>query len=367
MPSTQKSRGLFIQALAFFLLLSIIHTWPLATNPVRLSRNDTADTQLNEWIVSWVAYSLFHNPLHLFDANIFHPEPRTLAFSEPLLFPAVIGAPFRWLGASPVLTYNLLLLLGFSFTGLAMYRLIWVFTGDHLAGLMAGSLIAFNAHTLTRLPHLQAHYALWLPLAILSLDRLLTKRQTKDALWLAFFFILLAATSGYLGVFAVVALGVGFIIRVDDWWGHQAVPVLSRVFLAGVMTCVIAIPLLLPYWHVHKYQGLSRSLEAMASFSASPASYLSTGGRLHYSLWSNTFFKIHSETLFPGIVAITLSIIALIGISQTLSNRRMRMFLGIGAIGALLSFGPAIPLYIWFYHIFPPLKGIRAPSRFGFL
>src|SRR5262249_48930284 len=45
---------LCLLALGLFLVLSIVHTWPLATAPARLSRNDNADTMLNEWILAWV-------------------------------------------------------------------------------------------------------------------------------------------------------------------------------------------------------------------------------------------------------------------------------------------------------------------------
>ena len=37
-------------ACALFVLLAIVHTWPLATRPGVLSRNDNGDAQLNEWI-----------------------------------------------------------------------------------------------------------------------------------------------------------------------------------------------------------------------------------------------------------------------------------------------------------------------------
>jgi hypothetical protein len=38
--------------LAVFVLLPIVHMWPLITDPGRLSRNDNADTQLKEWTLA---------------------------------------------------------------------------------------------------------------------------------------------------------------------------------------------------------------------------------------------------------------------------------------------------------------------------
>src|SRR5262245_30896808 len=105
------------------LLLAIIHTWPLATAPGTLSRNDNADAQLNAWAMAWIAHQLPRAPAHLFDGNIFYPERRTLAFSEPLIVPALMGAPLRWAGGSPVLVHNIILILGFALTAFAGYVL----------------------------------------------------------------------------------------------------------------------------------------------------------------------------------------------------------------------------------------------------
>src|SRR5918999_5702913 len=127
-------------AAAICLLLAIVHTWPLATAPGTLSRNDNGDAQLNEWIMAWVAHQLPRAPARLFDANIFHPARDALAFSEPLIVPALIGAPLRWLGASPVLVFNVVLILGFALTALAMYALVVEWTRDPAAGLLAGSM-----------------------------------------------------------------------------------------------------------------------------------------------------------------------------------------------------------------------------------
>src|SRR5579862_153461 len=104
-PVNFPGRGALWTSLLLFLLLAIGHTWPLVTSPAKLSRNDNADTILNEWAIAWIVHEAPRDPRHLFDANIFYPERRTLAYSEPLLVPAAMGAPLFWAGASPVLVY----------------------------------------------------------------------------------------------------------------------------------------------------------------------------------------------------------------------------------------------------------------------
>src|SRR5439155_8879172 len=70
MSPSQRS----LSILALFAALTVVHTWPLASNPAQLSRNDNADTLLNEWTIAWDAHQAVHDPRHLFDANIFYPE-----------------------------------------------------------------------------------------------------------------------------------------------------------------------------------------------------------------------------------------------------------------------------------------------------
>lgn len=140
---------------AVLLALAVLHTWPLATDPGRLSRHND-DEWLNAWAVSWIAHQIVRDPLHLFDANMFYPADDSYAHTEPLIVPALIGAPLRWLGASAMLTYNLLVLVGLTLTALAMYWLVVAWTGDPWAGALAGAVLAFSTALLTRIPQLQA-------------------------------------------------------------------------------------------------------------------------------------------------------------------------------------------------------------------
>ena len=156
--------------LALFVALAVIQTWPLASDPGRLSRNDNADTVLNEWALAWVAHQAVTDPVHLFDANIFHPERYTLAYSESMIVQSAMAAPLLWAGASPVLAYNLVLMAGFALNGWAMAYVLRRWTADNVAAIVAGILFAYNSNILTRLPHMQALHVEFLPLALLALD-----------------------------------------------------------------------------------------------------------------------------------------------------------------------------------------------------
>jgi hypothetical protein len=351
-----------VATLALFVVMAIVHTWPLASDPVHLSRNDNGDTILNEWIIAWVAHQAPRAPLQLFDANIFHPERDTLAYSESMLVQSALAAPVLWLGGSPVLAYNIVLLAGFALTGWTMCLVVARWTGSWTAGLVSGMVFAFSAHVLTRIPHLQAQHVEFLPLAVFALDRVLAGPTVRRALPLAAWFTLQALTSVYLMVFTTAAMIAAAAVRADLW--VRAKHVMPILALAGAAAALALMPFLLPYWRVSHDQGLSRSLADAAFYSATWQDYLSTPARLHYPWWSHRYFA--ETALFPGALGLVLAGVALAS-GTGYTDPRARMCLAIGIAGVALSFGPKLPGYAILYETVPLLRAIRATARFGHL
>jgi hypothetical protein len=366
-------------------LLAVLHTWPLALHPGSYSRNDNADTQLNEWILAWVAHQLPRDPLKLFEANIFYPAHNALAFSEPLLVPALMGAPVAWLGGSPVLVYNLVLIAGFALTAFATCMLVRAWTGSIAAGLVAGSVFAFNTHTLTRLPHVQAIHLYGLPLALLAIDRIVADGSKRAALLLAGALALLAYTSGYLIVFALIMLPVAVLVRAPEWW-RRARQVAAALAIATAAAALAIVPIYLPYRRAAIEEHMTRPLEVVQDYSTSLSQYLATAGRLHYATWSGRFFDTGVDSFFPGFVILGLAAFALVtaarrgaftsapGVTKrfaTISTApsvlrwRVTMLAAIGLAGVILSLGTHTPVYRWLFAIFPPMRSLRAASRFG--
>jgi hypothetical protein len=351
-------------SLVFFIALTIAETWPLATNPARLSRNDNDDTMLNEWAIAWVAHQAPRAPLHLYDANAFYPERHTLAYSEAMIPQAAMAAPLLWAGASPVTAYNLVLLAGFVLNGWAMSLVVRRWTGSWAAGLTSGVIFSFNAHVLTRLPHLQAQHVEFLPLALLALDDLFRSPGRRNAVRLGVWFALQALTSLYMLVFSALAMIAAAAVRANEWIGHRFRAVVPW-FGAGVLTAsVILTPFMLPYWWLHQVQGFSRPLDEVAVFNATWDDYLSTPGTIHYNLWSNRWMS--SPALFPGVLALLLAGLA-IARGTAFKDPRARTALAFGIAGVALSFGTKLPGYATLYEVIPLLPGIRAVSRFGYL
>jgi hypothetical protein len=352
-------------ALLLFLGLAIVHTWPLATDPAVLSRNDNGDTILIEWTLAWDAHQVVRAPWNLFEANIFYPSHDTLAFSEHLFALGMMGAPLLWLGLSPVLVYNLLVIAGLALSGWSLCLVVRRWTGDWIAGILAGSIVAFNAHTLTRLPHLHALHYEFLPPALLVLDALLGEPRLKHGLLLAMWFLLTALTSNYQMVFALAALGAALVVRPAEWRA-RGVRILRPLGLAAVVSAIVMVPFLLPYVRVRELYGAERTLDMAGLYVASINDYLATASRLHYAWWSEPFVRASDTSLFPGVIPIVLGLTA-IGVDVAFRDARARMALAIGTAGFLLSLGPMLPGYSVLYRIVPLLQGIRGVNRFGFL
>ena len=347
-------------ALIVFLALAVFHTWPIARLPGHESLNHNADAQLNAWIIAWIAHTLPRDPAHLFDGNIFAPEPATLTYSEPLVPQAILGAPILWLGGSPVLAFNLVLIAGLVLTAWSAWFVVWRWTGSSSAALVAGALAAFNVHLLTRLPHVQAAHAWGLPLTIFFAGRLLDRITIRDVALLGLAIAGTAANSVYwlalAGLCAAVTFGIAAGTR--RWT--------SALAIAGgcALGLGLAAPVLVPYLKVAA-SGASRPLEVVRQFSATPAGYLTSTSHLHRG-WSAMFFRDDVNVLFAGAIALTLAAIGATMLWRA-QRRRAIVLLAIAVIGVLLSFGPSTAIYQWLYSWMLPLRGLRAAARFGFL
>lgn len=345
--------------LLVFAALAVVETWPLASNPAHLSRNDNGDTMLNEWTMAWVVHQAPRDIVHLFDANIFHPTPHVLAYSEALLVQSAFAAPLLWAGASPVLAYNLVLIAGLALSGWTMCLVVARWTRDWASGAAAGIVFAFSAALLTNLPHMQALHVEFVAPMLWALDRLLDDPRVRRGASLALWFTLQALTSYYLLVIMGFGLAAATAVRWDAWRARGRRVAGALATAAGISAILLG-PFLFEYWRVHHDAGMTRSFtDQLPTFWRD---YFTTPSHVGQFL----FGSLTSFTgLFPGLGGILLTLFAIA--TGALRQGRARMCVALGICGVLLSFGPDLPGYQFLYRAALPLQGIRAPARFGFL
>ncbi|HEY7820888.1 MAG TPA: hypothetical protein VIG29_21865, partial [Vicinamibacteria bacterium] len=311
------------------------------------------------WILSWCLYQLPRDPLRVFDANIFYPEPGTLALSENLLTGALLVSPVALFSASPVLLFNVALLAGFVATAYAAFLLAYDLTGSRLAAGLGGILFAFAPYRFAHIPHLQLQLAFGIPLSLCFVRRLLfDRRALGSGLALAASVPLTFGSCIYYTLYGATVAPVLAAFEMRGVARAHRLRAVTRLGLAAAAGTFLTLPLALPYWRQLE-SGMGRSLETASEFEATPADYFSSYSLVH------GFLPKTSEPLFPGFVAIGLALAAVTGGAN--ERRRTYAWLALAAVGVLLSFGPSIGLFSLLYELLPPYRALRVPSRAGVL
>jgi len=283
--------------LLFYLVLSIGLTWPLIRH-LDTAVSDYGDPLLNAWIVDWNCHALSHDPLHLFDAPIFHPAKFPLAFSEHMTGIALLVLPFHLAGFSAVATYNIAVLISFTLAGFGMFLLARVITGDTIASLAAGVFYAFVSFKFDHLSHVQIIASGWIPLTLAALLLFWRSGSTKHATLFAAAFVMNGLTNVYWLLFT------GFAIAVTIAFLHVVKPFeLRKLAIASVTAALLLLPFLIPYQVVSKtYRMRRNSQESMAG----SATWSDWAAASPASLMYGRMTGYPERRLFPGFLALAL-------------------------------------------------------------
>jgi hypothetical protein len=350
--------------LAVFTTTTAYLTWPLASGLADHLVAETplllADVLALVWMQTWTTRALVSAPLALFDANAFHPTPRSLAGCEHLLGNTPVFAPVWLASGNPVLGFNAVTFASFVLGGVFMYALVKRWTGSAVAGYVAGLAFAFAPwrFELGRPRSLPVQY---LPLIVLGLERTAATASLRAALVTAGVLTLQILCSYYVGYVAAAAVGgwlvaealVGGVRGRGAAWRSLGVAVLSPL--------AIVVPVTLPYI-VRERSGelvyapppgadaLARELVGFVSVTRAYVGWgaLVFGVGAFLALW-----RPWSGDRARGVRVSGLALVALAG--YVLARGRA----GLG-VPALAPFG-------WLAAVVPGLAHFRAPVLFGAL
>jgi hypothetical protein len=363
-------------------LLAAAMTWPMAGKFDRAARLNFGDGEWSVWNVNWVAHALTTNPASLFQANIFHPDRDTLAYSEANVVTGALGAPFHLAtGGNPYATHN-----GAILTGLVLsFVFAWGFaeTLGASAGAAAAFAVAFTycPFLFARTAHIQLMMTFGLPLSLQAFHRVLDRPTAGRGVWLGVTLAIQALACAYYGIFAGLTVGLGtlYYACTRGLWRDRAYGI--AIALGAVTSIGLVGPFFLPYIRVQKELGFTRLLEDAAMFSADWQAWLASSAWAHR--WMLPWLEHWNEVLFPGFLLTLLGLTGLVvGLRKVLPSyvarpdtplspfrrRETTAFYGIvGAIALWASFGPKAGLYTALYHTIPVFTFLRAPGRFGIL
>jgi hypothetical protein len=343
-----------------FVALTVALTWPQAAH-LRTHVPSHDDSLLSVWRIAWIAHAI-ETGVPVMDANTFHPEPRTFAYTDAVLLQGVAAAPFIIAGASPVLVYNLIILASMALSGLAACGLAHRLTGSLPAGVVAGTIFAFATYRVDHYMHLELQATVFVPLALWALDRALQTGHWRDMAAFGACLVLQIISGIYYAVFLATALAIAVPIA---WWRLDA-PARRRFALqmvvVGALSGLAAAPYLSVYMQNRNSVG-ERSADEVRRYSAIPADYLVSDPRsMAYGAWSERQGSYGERRLFPGALALLLAAVGLWGWSA-----RKTTVLVVGATGFLLSLGLNTQVYEAIREVVFTYRGLRAPARAGML
>jgi hypothetical protein len=283
----------------------ILATWPLATRPAThwAFHHDPA---LFTWVMASMSRWLVGIPLHLFDGNAFYPYSESLAFSEPLLLPAVLGLPgFVW--GNPILTYNLLVLLLWPVNGVAMAWAAHSLTGSRGAAWLAGAVFCLSPYFTEY--HLEFNMlpAASIPVALVAWVRWLERQESRWLTVALAAFAIQGMTSWYYAVIlssGLAILTIGFVCL--RWRGWYAGRDLAALGIGSVGVGVVLLPVAWPYLLLHRELGFERDLGETSTHYADLLSFVEPAAR---SLFFHVDWSRHlSETSpFVGYTVLALA------------------------------------------------------------
>ena len=305
--STRTKVWRAVGVLAFFALLTTLHTWPLVPQlSSRISPN--GDVPVNLWTLNDLAGQILNDPRHLFDGRIFYPYPHTLAFVDHQLVNAVLALPLVASGQDPITVYNIVLIATFLLSGVFCYLLVRELTGSVGAGLVAGSLFAFSTFRFYHVVHLHLLGTQWLPLALLVLHRFLARPSWWRLVGVVGAGLLVALSSWQLAVIGAVGLGVAALSTILA----DGCPLLRR---AGALVLVAAVvgltlvPIATIYADTAADWGRpgGETTGTRVSLSVTPTGFVALPDDSRTPYAALLGWPTRSPAVFPGVIAVLLA------------------------------------------------------------
>ena len=371
--------GLLFAALTFVVL------WP---QPARWLTHGHAhqDALFNFWRLSWIAESLTTHPSQLLDPPVFHPATRVLAFSDAVLLQGLIATPLLAAGAPILPVGNAILLLGPWLSALATYLLVrdLLARSRHresgagsretaIAGptddagicwpaLIAGTIFGLLPYRVEHLMHLELQWSQWMPLACWGLHRTVQWGRVRDGLLTAVFVLAQFLSCIYYGIFLVMTLALvaPLLLLTRE---RATLARIARALAVGAVVCGPPLLLYAAPYRTNQQELGNRTAHDIQRWSATPGSFVSAPADSRLYGWTAPNGGPEGR-LWSGALALVLCAIGLWSTRRVVATW---MYGAMLAVTVLFALGSNTPVYRLALVVVPPLRGLRAPARFGMM
>ena len=330
-------------------LLAVVMTWPTMRHPASTVPQDIYDPLLVSWILAWPGHALLHQPLELWQANAFFPEPDSYAFTDSLFG----YFPLSLIGDGPVaavVRYNVVYVLVPVLAFLGAYALARQLGARWPGAVVAGAAFAYAPWRLVQAGHLHVLSTGGIALTLAALARghgfSFTHGYRPEAARPGWAALGWAAACWQLSIgfgiglpfaYALALVGaaaaVGWLVT-----GRPAVPTrLLQVDIAGAVAFgIVGLLMARPYLRVVERHPYARRGEADLEFFSPPLRSFLTAP-LESRFWGDRHVGARAElpfvpemTLLPGVVVLALAVAGLL-----ISGWTIRQRLTLGALTVL--------------------------------
>ncbi|MGI8774142.1 MAG: hypothetical protein ACR2KQ_03850 [Actinomycetota bacterium] len=354
--------------------LALLMHWSFLPHLTTHMLQELRDPTLQAWQIAWDGYALVNQPLWFYDANIYYPLPRSLAFSD-----ALIGyAPAGLIGSGPeaaILRYNVMFLFSYAFAFFGASLLARELGANRIASVLAGAAFAFAPFRLLHMRHLHVLSSGGIPLSLFLLVRGYRRKSPRLILagWaVAAWQVSLGFTLGLPLFYLLAVLGALALVMWARGRGFDlARPSLVASAIGITVFLAWSASQAMPYMKVlEDHPESHRAVEHVAFFSPPPLG-LVTAPSENY-VWGRVTEGFRSkmswaqeQALHPGLAVVSL---ALVGLAVPVFRKRLRIGLLAGVLLTwilCLGFGFAEGRfgYRWVYEYLPGWQGIRTPGR----
>lgn len=294
-----------------FVAMTALMTWPWVTSLLNACA-DPGDPYTHSWTMWWDYHQTFHNPLHLFDGNVFYPLRYTLAFTEDDYGISLLFFPLYALGLRPLTVNSVATFFGFALCGYGAFRLTRTLTGSTAAGWVAGVTFAFIPYRFHVLSQITYVFAAWMPLLLEALVLFARERTRGRAAWLAVAFTMNALSSLTWMSLSLVPLALSALVLVvrHDLWRDRAFWV--RGAAAAAASLLVLLPFLLPFLYVSKLYGFRWPREVVEA--NSPTAWRWLVAEYRTRLWNGFGADLPGggPRLFPGLLPLLLALASVV-------------------------------------------------------
>jgi len=387
-----------IFAIALFLLISIVYTYPLIFNLNKVVWGYIGDNFGAIWYIWWLRYAQQNNLPPDFTTLVNFPFGYKIDASlvEPVwqLFLQYFGLLF-----GEIFAFNLLIFLSFPLAAITMYSLVVYLTKNKLAATLVGLVyMLLPYHFWQSYQHVALSQIQWLPLYVLALLKLNSNPNVKNATFTAISFLLVVFSSVYHGYFMVL-FTISFIVFkvlykfIIERKNYLVFSRLKYFILTFVFIILPMFPFAYKFYQTRSdsspqpLEVYKRPIENLLSLSARPWDFFippndhSFFGKYEWGLYakirsfSNDYKTISAflpeRIMYVGIPSFFL---ALFGVYFSLKNRRLKeliiVLLGVSVFLAATAAPPFViikgkTIYLPSYFFYQILPIIRVYARLG--